>query len=197
MKLLCFLLTLGFLSGCNYAFEGEENSLQGKTVSVPYIDGDFEGKFTDELIRQIAASGQFRPVQNHGELLLKVKIISMDNHKIGYRHHRDDTTGRIHKRLMPVEDRKIMTAEISLIHEATGKTLVGPEIVSASGDFDYVDPDSIRELAFINSQGKPQNVLDFSLGQLDSIEGAQDDVYVPIFRSLSQKIIDGIVNQKP
>lgn len=197
MKLFPKILAFIFFCSCGYRFEGEDYSLQGKTISVPYIEGDFEGRLTDQLLRQLATSGQFRPVQNHGELLLKVKVISNVNTKIGYRHHRDDTTGRIRKRLMPTEDRKTVTAEVILIDEKTGKTLIGPEFVSASADFDYVDPDSIRELSFINDNGKFTVVLPFSLGQLDSIEGAQDDVTIPVFRHLSQKIIDGILNQKP
>jgi hypothetical protein len=190
-----FVLLL-LLAGCHYSFQEEGASLQGKTVTVPYILGDFEGKFTDELIRALAASGVFSPVQSGGELLLKVNVVSNENTKIGYRHHRDDTTGRIRKRLMPTEDRRTMTVEIILVDQVSGAVVVGPEVVTAYVDYDYVDPDSIRELAFIDAQGKPQIVLDFSLGQLDSIEGAQDDANVPLFRILSQKIIDGILYEK-
>lgn len=184
-------------AGCSYSFEEEETTFRGKTVSVPYVEGDFEGKLTDELIRQLAASGEFTPVQTHGDYTLKVKVISNVNEKIGYRHHRDDTTGRIRKRLMPTEDRRIITTEVTLIDESIGEIIIGPEIVEGTAEYDYVDPDSIRELSFIGPNGKKQVVLDFSLGQLDSIEGAQDDVNVPLFRHLSQKIIDGILNQKP
>jgi hypothetical protein len=189
------LVTL--VTGCNYRFEGKQSSVfSGTTISVPYIKGDFKGMLTDEVIRQLAASGQFTPVQSDGALLLKVTILSNSNQKIGYRHHRDDTTGRIRKRLMPTEDRCTITAEVMLFDEITDTLLIGPEVVSASGEYDYVDPDSIRELAFIDAQGRERVVLDFSLGQLDSIEGAQDDVAAPVFRALAQKIIDGILNQK-
>ncbi|MES2344352.1 MAG: hypothetical protein V4494_00225 [Chlamydiota bacterium] len=193
MKVLFFLL---LLAGCGYSFQEKENPLAGRTITVPYIEGDFEGKFTDELIRGLAASGAFRPLQKDGDLLLKVKVISIVNTKIGYRHHRDDTTGRIRKRLMPTEDRRIIKAEIMLIDQISGAVLIGPEMVIASAEYDYVDPDSIRELGFIDAEGRPRVVLDFSLGQLDSIEGAQDDVNTPLFRLLSQKIIDGILYEK-
>lgn len=196
-SLFTLLLFLLLCTGCDYRFEGEGTAItSGTTITVPYIKGDYKGMLTDEVIRQLAATGQFTPVQSDGVLLLKIKVLSNSNQKIGYRHHRDDTTGRIRKRLMPTEDRRTITAEVMLIDEITGTLLIGPEVVSASGEYDYVDPDSIRELEFIDAQGKEQIVLDFSLGQLDSIEGAQDNVVVPVFRALAQKIIDGILNQK-
>ena len=57
-------------------------------------------------------------------------------------------------------------------------------------DSDYVDQNSIRDLTFITTQGKPQTVLNFSLGQLDSVEGAHDDTTDVLYRRLSEKVAD-------
>lgn len=195
--MLRFLLTLCLCAGCQYGFDSGRSGWEGVTVTVPYIEGDVQGKLTDALICQLAASSGFVPVVAGGAYTLKVKVVSLADKKIGYRYHRDDTTGELRHRLMPAEDRRVISAEVVLIEESTGKILIGPDITTASAEYDYVDPDSIRELTFTDSHGNPRVVLDFSLGQLDSIEGAQDDVNTPLFRLLSQKIIDGILSQQP
>jgi hypothetical protein len=47
---------------------------------------------------------------------------------------------------------------------------------------------TLKELAFHDAQGKRKKTINFSLGQLDSVEGAQDAVLTPIYRQLAQKI---------
>jgi hypothetical protein len=47
----------------------------------------------------------------------------------------------------------------------------------------------LKELSFINPQGKREKVMTFSLGQLDSIEGAQDAAVTPIYEQLAQRIV--------
>jgi len=73
--------------------------------------------------------------------------------------------------------------------------VIGPIFVKADSDYDYYDPESIRDLSFVTNQGYRIATINFSLGQLDSIEGAVDDVAVPVYHSLAQKIVDGIISQ--
>ena len=89
-----------------------------------------------------------------------------------------------------------MVAKVTLIDEGSGIEIIPSTLVRANSEFDFIGAHSIRDLSFIDAQGERVTVSTFSLGQLDSVEGAQDDAGVPLFRHLSQKIINGIILKK-
>lgn len=163
------------------------------SISIPYIKGDSDGQLNNALAQAIASSGQFDYVQNGGEYLLDVAITSDGDSRIGYRYDRNPTSGKRRKNIVGTENRRTLVAEVKLIDNQTQETLIGPQVVKGYSEYDYVDSNSIRDLTFINSDGEPETVLDFSLGQLDSIEGAHDDSSIVAYRHLAQKIVDGIV----
>jgi hypothetical protein len=66
-------------------------------------------------------------------------------------------------------------------------------VVKGLSEYDYVDSNSILDLTFSNPTGKPETVLDFSLGQLDSIEGAHDDSAIDSYRHLTLQIVEGLL----
>lgn len=182
------------LASCGYRFDGPRYSSERPTISIPYVEGDLGGQLTDELIRQIAASGFFEYRKEGGQLLLKVKVLSNNFQKIGYRFDRDDTTGHLRKNLFAAEERDTMAVEVTLMRAYSDEVLVGPATVQASAEYDYVDSSSLQDLSFINSFGKRVTVINFSLGQLDTVEGAEDDAATPLFKHLAQKIVDGIIH---
>ena len=181
------------MSGCGYHFE--ERGETRTTITVPYIKNDPEGKLTSELIRQLTASGSFEYVREGGALTLNVTIIENKNDKIGYRYDRHEKNGRLTHRLVPTENRKTIAAEITLVEEVSLRELIKPTLVRGAADYDYVGAHSIRDLSFINDKGERQTVSSFSQGQLDSVEGAQDDALIPAYRILAQKIVDGLIQQ--
>ncbi|MBI2743854.1 MAG: hypothetical protein HYX48_08065 [Chlamydiales bacterium] len=189
--LLCILL---FLTACGYRFEADEPVASVRTITVPYVRGDAEGKLTSELIHQLTSSGYFECRQGGGDLLLNAVIVSSNLDQIGYRHERHGPTGHLRHRLIGTENRREVVVEISLIDTRTNTILIEPTKVVAHAEYDYIDPDSIRELLFINNEGVPERTITFSLGQLDSVEGGQDDSATPLYRHLSQKIVDGLIN---
>jgi hypothetical protein len=187
MKHLLFFLL--FLS-CGYHCRRAD---QKPTISIPYVPSDYEGQLTSELARQIAASGGYTYVRSGGELTLKVAIVGDASDRIGFRYDRKETSGKIEHNLMPTENRRTLTAEVTLLETATDKIVAGPTEVQAFAEFDYVDVNSLKDLSFVTSSGKRQTVLNYSLGQLDSVEGAQDDAMLPIYRLLAQKIVTGLL----
>jgi hypothetical protein len=186
-------LSLFLLSGCGYRFEGSEADAQAITITVPYIKGDLEGVLNNEIVRALSTSGQFECVQNGGALTLEAAILSEGDDRVGYRYDRDPTNGQLRTNIVGTENRLNVTAEVKLIDAYTGELLMGPQQVKAFAVYDYYDNNSIKDLTFIGPHGQPQKVLDFSLGQLDSVEGAHDDSFTPIFRMLAQKIVDGVI----
>lgn len=188
MRILFFIFLI-CLSSCGYQFQNADDRL---TLSIPYVKGDQEGQLTNELIRQFAYSGFYDYVKADGNLILKVSILGDTTEKIGFRFDRNEFTGQLETNLQPTEDRRTVTAQVVLVNSATGEEIIGPYLVSAYSDYDYTDINSIRSLSFFTPSGRRETVLNFSLGQVDSIEGAQDDAVVPLYRHLAKKIVDGI-----
>lgn len=188
------LLSLIILSSLFTASCGYHTSDQEKTLSVPYFNGDTNGALTDTVIKVIAAAGDFRYTDRKGNLLLEGTVVADTNENIGYQFDRDPISGQRIHRLVPNEGRREMTVEITLTDTRTQKVVYGPVKVSAYGDYDFVDSDSLRDTSFINGSGARESSLFFSMGQLDSIDGAKATSLDPIYRSLALKIVEGISN---
>ena len=189
LSILCLCLAFS----CGYHFDGDKAEGRTVTISVPYIKGDLEGYLNEELVKALTDSGRFDCVQNGGELLLEASIIGDGDDRIGYRYDRNPRTGKLRDNIVGTENRRTINVVVSLIDTYTHATVLGPQAVKASADYDYVDSNSIRDLVFINTNGKPQKVLDFSLGQLDSYTGAHDDTSPLIYRYLAKKIVEGLL----
>lgn len=189
MHLLSFFFL--FLAGCGYHFQ---DTAQRTTISIPYVKGDNEGQLTSELVHLISESGAYEYVQNGGNLVLQVSVVGDAQEKIGFQYDRKEFSKKIKKDLQPNENRRTITVEVSLLDVLEGKTISGPFRVSAFSEYDYVNVNSIYDLSFVGPGNKRTTVLNFSLGQLDSIEGAQDDAIVPLYRQLAQKIIDNLIH---
>ncbi len=187
-SLLVFLCLL--LYGCGYHFS--ESQDRQNTISVPFIKGDPDGLLTSEVIHALSASGHFEFRKTNGNLELQIAIVSDGDDRIGYRYDRDPS-GKLRKNIIGTENRETITVEAKLIDVYTQQVIIGPETICASAEYDYVDSHTIRDLTFIQPSGKPTTIIDFSLGQLDSIEGAHDDAQIPIFRKFAQKIVDGMI----
>lgn len=194
--LYLFLFALFSLSSCGYRFEEKEAVRSSRTITIPYIKGDAEGIFTNELIKQLSSSGYFECVRSGGDLILDAVLISDENERIGYRYDRHGPRSKRRHRLVPDENRRTATAHISLIDGITNEIVLEPTKVFANIDYDYIDSNTLKELEFTDSSGVTQRVINFSLGQLDSIEGAQDDSSPLVFRLLSQKIVEALIYLK-
>lgn len=197
MKIPCWLLSITFallVSSCGYRFEADQQApTTTHTITIPYVKGDADGKLTSALIQHLSSSGYFICVQNGGELLLDVVITADHADRIGYRYDRHGPTGERRRRLVAVENRRTITAMVSVVDSRTQTIVLEPTKVVASAEYDYINPDNIRDLV-VNTKKGPERSITFSLGQLDSIEGAQDDVSTPIYRRLAQKIVDGLMH---
>lgn len=183
------------LSACGYHVENANAEAGPITISVPYIKGDPDGMLGSELVHVLSSSGQFDCIQTGGMLILEAAIIAEGDDRIGFRFDRDPTSGALRDNIVGTENRLTISAEVKLIDAYTNEVVIGPQIVKAYADYDYVDSNSIRDLTFFTPNGTSEKVLDFSLGQLDSFEGAHDDSLAVIYRHLAQKIVDGVIVQ--
>lgn len=184
------ILCLLFLAACGYHMErGEKIS-----IAVPYVIGDHEGALTEALARAISRTANFQYAKEDGDWVLKAKILKVNNDRIGYRYDRDDKSGKRRDNIIGTENRKEITVEVSVIDATTNKLIAGPQVIKADAQYDYVDPNSLQDLSFIDpATGKRVTSIAFSLGQLDSVGSAGEDAIFPIYRILAQKIVDGLI----
>jgi len=178
---LCLILC----AGCGYHFPHTDEKV---SISIPYVKGDEEGELTKELIKQISNSTPYEYVREGGDLILKTVITGSGSEQTGFRYDRKGISGKLERNLVVSENRRLITAEVTLIDGSTHEILYGPVHVTGSEDYDYSDVNSLPSLSFVSPSGKRESLLQFSLGQMDSIEGAQDDAAIASYRKLAKQI---------
>ncbi len=171
-----FLLAVFCLTGCGYRLG--QGGLRAGTITVPFVQGDDDGRLTSYLVRELSRSGGVRVVTTHGELTLQVKLLNLKNRTIGYRYDQK-SCDCLAKSVIPTEVRKILEAEVIVVRGDT--ILAGPTLIEASYDYDF-DYCQVK-----------QEVNVFSLGQLVDIETAADSALDPLYRRLAEKVTTYVV----
>ncbi len=176
---LILVLILVSLTGCRgYQFGPGVLSSKYRTISVPYAEGDFDGSFTTEMIRQISVSGIFQYQHQCADLILKVRLLEFDDYNIGFRYQEDSKSCHLTRETIPVETRLIVLAEISVIDRASCEVVLAPVRITASTVFDH------------DYYSTKNNINSVSLGQLTDYDEAMDAAEKPLYYNLSKKIVD-------
>ncbi len=186
------LLLLLLLASCGYQWYPNFPDGQIPTVVIPYASGDDDGTFTAEVVRTLTASGIANVQPRDGDYRLKIDLVNAQNQVIGYRKDKQKVSGEIRKNIVATEGRKQMSAQVTLYEKDSDTIAKGPYLITANADYDYIDGDSIQDLAFTNSRGVRTTALAFSLGQLEPIDSAQEAAGRPLHERLAQKIADTI-----
>lgn len=173
-KLLLPSLSILFFTSCQGHFSSKETA---PTMSIPYVEGDSDGKMTSFLVDTIAKDGAFEYVQSGGSLTLNVKILDHKYDNIGFRYDPKRTKKQV-KRVIPSESRSKLLAEVELVDNTTQQVVLGPAHIVAYADYDHQNYSINNDI----------NV--FSLGQLSDIDTASDVIDIASFRSLAREISD-------
>lgn len=192
---ILFLLILIGLPSCGYHFSEEAALKPLSTIQIPYVKGDLDGRLTSAIIKRLGVSSKWIYTQGASDLILEVEIIKNENYYIGYQYDRVDSPGApLINRLVPNEGRRAIFAKITLYDAEKKNILHGPYEIESSADYDFVNFDTYKDLAFINAKGQAQSVLAFSLGQLDASEDAKDAVLSAAYQLLAEKMISVLEN---
>ncbi|MBS4167392.1 hypothetical protein [Parachlamydia sp. AcF125] len=175
-----WILLLLFLAGCGYRLAAGPGS-SGKTISVPYVQGDRDGSLTSAIVRELCNSGCYQYATDQGELSLLVKIVEVHDENIGFRYYRKKR-GKLTNSVIPTETRVWAKVEIALIDNRSGEYVLGPALIETNVDFDHD--------YYLNLQG----INVFSLGQLSDVDSARDAAWEPLNKAISQKVVDYIGN---
>lgn len=187
MKTKLFLIVaLVFLSSCGYHIV---NSTNDNTIGIPFVPGDKDGLLTKAITQEISTSGfgEYRSRNTRYELSVKLEPDFVE--RVGYRYDRL-ADGTLRPNIIGTETRRTVTVTYELIDNLYDKVVFGPKSTSAFADFDYLDTDNIADMSFINPLGQRILAFNYSLGQLNTIEGATDSSLISIYRNLSKNIAD-------
>ncbi|MFA5250254.1 MAG: hypothetical protein WC371_02450 [Parachlamydiales bacterium] len=146
------------------------------------------GFFTEELIRSLGSSCRFSFASESSRKLV-VSIVEEKNDPIGYRYDRE-LSGALKKSLLPTEGRQKLRLQISLCEKGVREAFFGPFEITEDIDFDFVEEDSLGDLSFVDGAGTRKSVLAFSLGQLESINAAQEAAKRVLYRKAARRIIE-------
>lgn len=177
-----FITALLFLTtSCGYHFGRGELIQRYSTVCVPYVEGDDEGVFTAELIHALNTQGCLSYRSCGADLALKVCLLAPIENNIGFIYAPKDETS-VSNILTSNEARLMIVARLQLVDRRSGEAVFGPMEIESSIDYDF-DPD----LSHVASH-------DFSLGQLEMHNLAQDAAFPALYRLLAQKVVDYVNN---
>lgn len=192
LLVLSIVLIVLFCSSCGYHVDDDESLTTSLTLSVPYFSGDKDGALTDAVIKALALSGKFNYSNHESALTLEGKILQDTCENIGYQYDRNPISGTRKNRLIPNEGRRDIMVQITVIDNFSKKIICGPFNISAYSDYDFVDSDSLQDASFVDRKGMRDSALFFSLGQLDSMDGAMAASQAPLHRRLAIKIVEGL-----
>jgi hypothetical protein len=178
LVLLCILLSA---TSCGWHVANHPQANSSRTITIPYVNGDSDGKLTAELVAQVEKEGSFTYLRDGGELTLKVILLDSKSENIGWR-YKDKKLANGKKKIDPSEVRRKLLAKVEVIETATNKMLLGPAYILGSTEFDHQYYD-------VNN-----NINSFSLGQLTDIDTTYDVVDIPLYRDLAIKIAQYLEN---
>ncbi len=182
--------------GCGYRAQGSSDSSNVALVSIPLISEDDDGILRNALAKAISETGKYRYSSGNAPYELVIKIENSFTDTIGYEWDVNAVTGMDVNRLYADEARKTVVALVTLIDCKTNEQVLEPFKVSAQVNYDYVNSVAKKDVEFRDFLGKETSTLQYSMGQLDSSEGAGNEAFRPLFLELAVKIGE-VLNRAP
>ncbi len=178
---ISLFLVFVVLTSCGYHYGAIGSLSSYRTIFIPYVKNDEDGRMTAALVKVISAQTGLQYEKSCADLTLVVEILEFENENIGYRYDRKND-GNVRHSIIPTETRLRAVAQVTLMDNINAKPLAGPAKITATVDFDH-DYERTRN-----------GVNIFSLGQLTDYDEAYDAAFRPLYDVLSQKIADFIMN---
>jgi hypothetical protein len=187
---LLFSVIVLSLTSCGYKTAGLHLGNDSVVeISIPVIKQDPNGTLRNALAREISFNRSLRYKTSGAKYELKVNIEEDTDSIISYMWDREPETNQRLGVFYNSEGKKEVIAKTELINTKTKEVVVGPYYLNASVIYDFVNPTVAATLSFQEPDGTEVSALQYSLGQLDSEEGAQEEASNPAYRLVAEKII--------
>lgn len=176
-RIIVIIIICCLNSSCGYHFLNKTNVPY--TIFIPYIEGDMDGNLTNILIQRIANLGYFTPVSGASDFIIQARIKSNVIDAIGFQF----TPKNRDRNIIANENRHTIEIEFSILSGKTQEKLFGSYFIKESIDYDFLDQYPCKDCS-----QREESTVHFSLGQLDSREGALSSSTAPLFHKITDKI---------
>lgn len=191
-----FITVLLALACTSCRYQAASLNINGDAVvetSIAVIKKDPQGYLRNYLAREMATTGSLYYKDTNAKYTLKVSIEEDTNSKITFLWDRNPVTNENLKVFYPSEGMHEVVAKIELVDTQTGDAVIEPFFLNASADYDFVNPTVRNSVQFRDALGGEESILQYSLGQLDSEEGAKEASYNPVYQRLAKKIVNRLI----
>lgn len=196
-------------AGCSHRYSTTEGSGKPKLkVALDRIEGDKRGQLTQVVISALVDQSPYwvyEPSQGLADYVVHLRITSCESHPLGFRYDslniydssQSNERGGVDfidvpiDRLVQDEARAVLVLEGELIHNVTQEKVGKPFKVEGTCSYDYINSYAVFDAAFINRKGDLESVLDFSLGQLDGLDGARDASKQALYEDVARHFVQG------
>jgi len=198
MKKTSFLaVCLLLCTSCNYKVaQLEHNGDRALETSIPVIKKDAKGILRNQIAREMAYTNRFNYKDRNAKYKLLVTITEDSTSKIAFMWDRNPQTNADLEVFYPTEGQREVVAKVELVDAKSGEKVIEPFFLKAESIYDFVNPTVPGTLEFNDPYVGDLSVLQYSLGQLDSEEGAQAESYRPAYEDLAKKIVSRLAKSK-
>ena len=187
-----FILSLATIlcNSCNYGLA--KLDIDGASVietTIPVIKKDPRGILRNQLAREMSFTNSIHYKDRNAKYKLLVTITEDATSKITFMWDRNPKTNANLDVFYPTEGQREVVAKVELVEAKTGVAVIEPFYLRAESIYDFVNPTVPGTLEFNDPYVGDISVLQYSLGQLDSEEGAETESYEPAYEMLAKKII--------
>ncbi len=177
-------------SSCNYGIA--KLDIDGASVietTIPVIKKDPRGILRNQIAREMSFTNSIQYKDRKAKYKLLVTITEDATSKITFMWDRNPKTNADLEVFYPTEAQREMVAKVELVDAKSGVAVIEPFFLKADSIYDFVNPTVPGTLEFNDPFVGDVSILQYSLGQLDSEEGAEIESYEPAFEMLAKKIV--------
>lgn len=197
MKSLFTVLLLLLCSSCRYKNAalaiGDDKLIE---MSIPVIKKDPNGILRNALAREISFNKSLYYKTEKAKYNLNVSIEEDKDSIICFMWDRNPKTNKGLNVFYNTEGMKEVVAKIELVDANTKDVVIGPVFLRQRSIYDFVNPTVAETLSFEGIAGNEISALQYSLGQLDSEEGAKEATYIPTYQNLAKKIVTCLIRTR-
>ncbi len=184
-------------NSCNYSVSKLDIDGQSSIeTSVAVIKKDPRGILRNQIAREMAFTNCLRYKDHSAKYKLLVTITEDATSKITFMWDRNPKTNADLEVFYPTEAQRQLIAKVELVDAKSGVAVIEPFFLQADSIYDFVNPTVPGTLEFNDPYVGDLSVLQYSLGQLDSEEGAEIESYEPAFEMLAKRIVSRLAKTR-
>lgn len=197
MKNLALALMLAVATAsCKYQTACiQSNQSQPVQTSIAVVKKDPNGYLRNFVAQEMAKTPCLDFKQWDAKYELKIDIVGDRCSKISFMWDRHPGTNIRKEVFYNSEGSREIVAKVQLVDARTKKIAIKPFFLRTFADYDFVNPTNRSNIEF-DEDDRAASILQYSLGQLDSEEGAKIESYRAAYQRLAEKIVSRLAKSR-